>query len=132
VRRRFAAIDVQPLANRLTDAWDTRAERESLRLQALARQLIAVGPASVLGRGYSYTLRQDGSLLRSPADVRAGDTLLTRLAEGQVRSVVQPDGQSAPSTPTPEEVIQTARPAPRKKRSRPIPPDQMDLFKAPQ
>jgi exodeoxyribonuclease VII large subunit len=130
MRRRLDAIDLRSIADRLADAWDTRTEREDLRLQALARQLTAVGPTSVLKRGYSYTLREDGSLLRSPADVRQGDALLTRLAEGQVRSIVQPDGQTARPPPTPEEVIQTARPAARKKRSRPIPPDQMDLFKA--
>lgn len=41
------------------------------RLDALHRQLHAVSPQSVLDRGFSVTLSQDGSALRDAADARA-------------------------------------------------------------
>jgi exodeoxyribonuclease VII large subunit len=130
MRRRLELVSIEPFATRLDASWDARWEREDARLQSLARQLAAVGPASVLRRGFSYTMREDGSILRSPDHVRPGDPLLTRLAEGQVRSVVQPDGHAPPAAPTPEEVIQTAtRTTPRRKKA--IPRDQMDLFHPP-
>ncbi len=60
----------------------------ALRADAASRQLESVGPRSVLGRGYSWTRRADGTLLRSVSQVRTGDTLETQLADGKVASVV--------------------------------------------
>ncbi|MEX2217988.1 MAG: exodeoxyribonuclease VII large subunit [Phycisphaerales bacterium] len=124
--RRLAANDLGSLAQRLELAWDTRAEREDTRLQALARQLAAIGPMAVLRRGFSYTMREDGTLLRSPEGVAPGDRLRTRLAEGELRSRVEGDGPPPRPLVSPEEA---ARPTPRKRRPRPQSPDQMDLFK---
>lgn len=66
-----------------------RSQRERVqRIDAASRQLESVGPRSVLGRGYSWTIRKDGSILRSVSQVTAGDTLTTQLADGRVESVV--------------------------------------------
>jgi exodeoxyribonuclease VII large subunit len=42
----------------------------------------------VLSRGYSLTHTADGRLVRDPAGLRPGDLLLTRVAEGTIRSLV--------------------------------------------
>lgn len=129
MRRRVAVIDLTILQGRLAVSWDTRSERDDVRLSTLARQLGAVGPMSVLRRGFSYTMKEGGTLVRVPSDVAPGDLLRTRLAEGEVRSVVKSDGESAPAVPTPEDVVQAARPTSRKKKAQMPSPDQMDLFK---
>lgn len=91
---------------RLHSAMPRRLNVESSRLEALARQLGAVSPASVLERGYSYTLGPDGELLRHAGDVRGGDRITTVLADGRVGSVV--DGETTDTPPPP-------RPMPRRR-----------------
>jgi len=61
-------------------------ERAGARLALAARTLEAVSPLAVLGRGYSLTYRAGGGLVRSAAEVRAGDELETRFPDGRVRS----------------------------------------------
>ncbi|MCB9841274.1 MAG: exodeoxyribonuclease VII large subunit [Phycisphaeraceae bacterium] len=74
------------------------------RVAALDRTLAAVGPLRVLARGYSVTTRGDGRVVRSPSDVAQGDDILTRVADGTIRSVVDGDkspriGSGAPTGP---------------------------------
>lgn len=84
------------LAGREVDHRSLRLAQASLRLQntlrqrvdAMAQQLELLSPNAVLRRGYSITfLKAEGRVLRSPADLRGGERLLTRLAEGTVESV---------------------------------------------
>lgn len=106
--RRTAAVDAA--ASRLNSALRSRlrearhglerqgdravaAERALLaacsqRLASASRQLTLVGPVSVLQRGYSVTYRADGSVVRGPQDVKTGEAMVTRLAEGRIESVV--------------------------------------------
>jgi exodeoxyribonuclease VII large subunit len=61
------------------------------RLERLAASLEALSPLAVLGRGYSLTFHEDGkSLIRSATEVQAGQRILTRLADGQFGSLVDP------------------------------------------
>lgn len=63
-------------------------QRHFQHLDALARQLEAISPQSVLRRGYTITTRKkDGLPLRNAAQVKPGDKLVTRFADGQVESV---------------------------------------------
>lgn len=86
---RVRAADPESLSRELLRAWQFAFERRLQRLTALERELILAGPASVLARGYSLTMRQDGSLIRSVADVAEGDIVTTRVAEGTFQSVVR-------------------------------------------
>jgi exodeoxyribonuclease VII large subunit len=52
---------------------------------------------NVLARGWSITRGPDGTIVRSPADLAAGDVLTTELAGGAVRSRVEAGEQSEPS-----------------------------------
>ncbi len=127
VRARIAAADPSALEDRLGRGIDVRLDRAGDRLVALGRQLDAVGPESVLRRGYSYTLREGGGLVRSVGDVSPGQGLITRVADGEIRSTVS--GGGAPRA-TAEEA---ARRATRRKSARiSVPREQMDLFRADQ
>jgi exodeoxyribonuclease VII large subunit len=69
-------------------------EKREQRVESLARFLHAVGPEQVLRRGYSITTRKkDGAILKRATEVRAGDRLVTRFADGQVESVADDRNQ---------------------------------------
>jgi exodeoxyribonuclease VII large subunit len=75
------------------DAHATRAIRRRLasfrdRLSSIACRAEALSPLAVLARGYSVTAKTDGTLVRSIADASRGDALVTRVADGQIASVV--------------------------------------------
>lgn len=58
------------------------------RLDHREAQVRALDPRRILARGYSLTRGEDGSLVRSAADVPTGSRLVTELADGVVHSRV--------------------------------------------
>ena len=58
------------------------------RLEKNAAVLDALSPSAALVRGYTLTLGADGKLVRSAAALAEGDPLVTKFADGSVRSVV--------------------------------------------
>ena len=77
---------------RLVRAMAGRKEQASEQLRASQRQLEAIGPASVLSRGYSYTLGADGKLVRKVRQVATGDHMTTVISDGRIRSTVDGKG----------------------------------------
>lgn len=72
------------------------------RLTAGERALVHLGPTKVLERGYSITnLEGSSTPLRDAARVHGGQTLITRLARGEVRSLVR-SATISPSVATPD------------------------------
>lgn len=102
------------LSRALPQAMTRRLNREAEALDALARELDAVGPASVLGRGYTYTLDPKGEVLRSAKAASAAGHLTTVFADGRVDSTVQGS--------TSEQIESTPKPPPRRKRRKKLPP----------
>lgn len=78
---------VESHTQRLRQGVAHRLERITDRLQSRAELLKHIGPSAVLSRGFSYTTDTAGKVLTDPADVKAGDELITRLAKGTVHSV---------------------------------------------
>lgn len=76
------------LASRLRAALSSRLAVAAARSEGLERQLRAVDPASILRRGFSMTLRADGSLVTSVAQVAQGDRVETRVSDGSFESTV--------------------------------------------
>jgi hypothetical protein len=72
------------------------------------------------------TLHADGRIIRSTAEVAPGDSIRTRLADGDFASTVQSDSPTHANLPTPPP--QAARRAASRKPARSTPRDQMDLF----
>jgi exodeoxyribonuclease VII large subunit len=74
-------------SQRLTYAANVARERRRTRLDSLERELRAVSTDSVLRRGYSLTtLKKTGAVVRSVAQVKGGETLLTRVTDGTFES----------------------------------------------
>ncbi len=75
-----------------TGARLTRALRQRLvlarqRVEATAGRLENLSPLNVLARGYSLTRKEaDGSVVRSPEQVRPGDRLVTTVQNGRIVS----------------------------------------------
>lgn len=77
------------LSQRMSYAMTRYVSRRREKLRSLAAHLDALSPLAVLGRGYSLTRRAaNGSLLRSSKDIQPGETIITRLAQGEVTSSV--------------------------------------------
>lgn len=101
IRRRVEGVDLERAAGDLRLVMAEAARATAERLAAAQRQLELVGPRAVMERGYSVTLRADGQAVRRPADVRPGEPLVTRLADGSINSTVTGDGAAAVPAPTP-------------------------------
>lgn len=117
------AARVEALGDRIERATRVTLERSKELAFSLERELVAIDPLRVLGRGFTVTTRPDGSLVREAGGVSGGEPLLTRFSDGSVRSVVEggdPERADAPSHDT----------APKRRRARRkgADPDQMGLF----
>lgn len=106
---RRVRLDVGPAEVRLIQAMAGALRTRAAAVAARQRELEAVGPRSVLKRGYSVTTREDGTVVKHESDVRAGEAIITRLAAGRIRSFAE--GQAAPPEPRPQKRRPTS-PAP--------------------
>jgi exodeoxyribonuclease VII large subunit len=73
-------------------------ESSAASLNALDARLHSLSPLAVLDRGYALVLSAEGSLVRSTAQIAAGDHVTTRLADGVFLSCVESTSASAPQT----------------------------------
>jgi exodeoxyribonuclease VII large subunit len=74
--------------HRIRPSQFLKQRREQLR--QLGKQLNLLGPEQVLARGYSITMdAKSGQIIRRAKDAKAGQSLKTRVKEGEIRSVVE-------------------------------------------
>ncbi|OLQ93944.1 exodeoxyribonuclease VII large subunit [Vibrio ponticus] len=76
------------LEQKLFDAMDRKLLKSRHQLALAAEKLDTVSPLATLKRGYSITQTEQGDVVHSAQDVKTGDTLITRLADGELRSTV--------------------------------------------
>ena len=63
-------------------------DKNKLMLASLNSNLKAISPLAVLDRGYAIVMNENGQALKSSKDLKIGDTVTTRLADGGFRSNV--------------------------------------------
>lgn len=73
---------------KLLDAMDRKLLTVRHQLAMAAEKLEAVSPLATLKRGYSITQTEQGKVITQTEDVKTGDRLVTRLANGEIRSTV--------------------------------------------
>lgn len=78
---------LQLLEQRMSFQLPLRFTKENNRLELLAQRIHDNSPERLLARGYSITLK-DGKMVTA-AQLKAGDKITTRLADGNVESIVQ-------------------------------------------
>ena len=66
----------------------SRMDSSKNRVAELANFLRLLGPRQTLERGYSITLDTNGNVVRSAQSLKTGDAIHTKLAEGEVNSIV--------------------------------------------
>ncbi len=77
------------LGQRLLTGLRHRLQRQQQQLQHLAHALDAVSPLATLSRGYAIvTTAVDDKIVRRAGEVNPGDTIHTRLAQGQLESTI--------------------------------------------
>ena len=80
---------VDDIGRRLPELLQRRLRDLTLRLSEYQTQLRLLSAENVLQRGYSITLdAETGTVLRNPQHVQSGQRVRTRLATGEITSVV--------------------------------------------
>ena len=74
---------------RLERSLERTLRSSGARLNALDARLHSLSPVAVLERGYALVLGKDGTVIRSTAQVAAGDCVTTRLSDGEFKSRVE-------------------------------------------
>ena len=75
---------------RLRAAMERQLEQSRHQFTHLSNELQAVSPLATLARGYSITTRAESSVIvMTPRDAPAGTRIKTRLAEGELISIVE-------------------------------------------
>ena len=78
---------LETLNQRITSAVQRLIDRRRHTLDILEQRTKSLDPTLLLQRGYTITL-VNGHALRSPSAVKPGDIIVTRLADGMVKSTV--------------------------------------------
>ncbi len=79
---------LERVEQKLLDAMDRKLLTVRHQLAMAAEKLEAVSPLATLKRGYSITQTEQGKVITQAEDVKTGDCLVTRLANGEIRSTV--------------------------------------------
>jgi exodeoxyribonuclease VII large subunit len=81
--------ELAALKMRLTRIVSSNVELRKNRASELANCIRLLGPQQTLERGYSITLGANGHIIRSIQALAEGDRIQTKLADGDVKSVVE-------------------------------------------
>jgi exodeoxyribonuclease VII large subunit len=81
-------LQLQQLAKRLQQAQLQQLKYSSQQLARLSAQLHTVSPLATLARGYSISFDSQQQALTSSAQLKVGDAINTRLAQGSFSAVV--------------------------------------------
>lgn len=81
-------LSLQYLEQKLLDAMDRKLLNTRHQLALAAEKLDTVSPLATLKRGYSITQNESGKVITKASETKTGDTLVTRLSEGEIRSTV--------------------------------------------
>ncbi|WP_399481245.1 exodeoxyribonuclease VII large subunit [Vibrio penaeicida] len=73
---------------KLFDAMDRQLLLSRHQLALAAEKLDTVSPLATLKRGYSITQLENGDVVTDANKIKTGDVLITRLADGNIRSTV--------------------------------------------
>ncbi len=132
MRERVRRVDIERPGRSLQHAIRQALAAREAGLLALARGLDLVGPHNVLRRGFTMTLRADGTVLRSAADVGPGELIRTRLADGSITSVVGNESDRVAVRDVPPARARSVKPRRKNEQAREQSADlareQLDLF----
>src|SRR4029077_4375468 len=80
---------VTALTERARRCFTTGLERASDEVGHIRGRLLALSPAATLRRGYAIVQSVDGQVVRRATDVAAGETLMVRFDEAELRGTAE-------------------------------------------
>lgn len=80
---------VGQLHRRMENAMQRQLQRQQARLTSAARELNAISPLAVLGRGYAIAQDEKGQVVRRAEETKPGQKLSLRLGEGRLNVEVK-------------------------------------------
>ena len=81
--------DVSSLKEEMSDAIKDKIDYLTRKLKAKKDQLEALNPKSILDRGYGIITNQEGKVIQSIRDVKAGQEITTSMKDGTIISKVE-------------------------------------------
>jgi len=88
-RIKLLARNVNYLKNQLDDQMKRVLDRKKMNIVANMKQLDALSPLKVMARGYSLTYTDNQQLLKNIEQVKVGNHIEVRLADGTLNCEVQ-------------------------------------------
>ena len=82
-------IHIDRLAEKLLSSMQRQVFRKRENYTRLAASLDAMSPLKVLGRGYSIAHHENGSVIKTAADVSSGDRIKIRLQKDEVSCIAE-------------------------------------------
>ena len=79
---------LKSLGQRLSMSMENLMRQRDLRLGAVSGKLDSLSPLAVLSRGYGAVFTPDGDVITSAGSVSPGDTIHTRMNDGEIVSAV--------------------------------------------
>ena len=89
-RIKILSVQLQKNAENFKQSVTKAVNQSQSQLAELSRSLSAVSPLNTLARGYSITYDDNGQVIRSAENVKAGSTIVSRLEKGSIESTVKP------------------------------------------
>ena len=89
VRVRMTSERVASVRLRLASALRVQLNIPATRIAVLSGRLHTVSPLKTLERGYAIVLNADGGVIRRVAQVRSGDPITARVADGVIKATVK-------------------------------------------
>ena len=81
--------EVDDLSLRLANAWKERLNSFSHRFEVATQKLTALGPQSVLKRGYSITRKADGTVISRVTQTAPGEAIYVQVQDGMIHTEVK-------------------------------------------
>lgn len=83
------AASLAHMADRIASAAKRAIEAKRAEIDGYEQRLRTSDPRAVLARGFSITTNAEGKMIKSARGAVAGDTIVTHMADGEIRSVVK-------------------------------------------
>ena len=80
--------EIEELKNDLDESLKDLLQHQKDEVEKYAKQLDILNPKSILSRGYSISIGEDGKAIKSVKDVKENQTIVTLLEDGEVSSRV--------------------------------------------
>jgi exodeoxyribonuclease VII large subunit len=79
---------LRDLSQQITVRANHFLQLKQLRLKGMGERLLSLSPLNILARGYSITFAAEGEVIKNINTVKIGDTIKTRLHQGEISSQV--------------------------------------------